>query len=884
MNNEEEKRCPLCAEEMDWTDQQLNPCKCGYEVCVWCWHHIMDMAEKDATEGRCPACRTPYDKDRIVGLEANFQRVAANCASRKQKLPKAKPKPNEGRKDLSNVRVIQRRMAYIIGLPLDLADEELLQRKDYFGQYGKVTKVSLSRTAGGAVQQFINDTCSVYITYSKEEEAVRCIQSVHGYVLDGRLLRASFGTAKYCHAWLRNMPCNNPACLYLHTVGAEEDSFGKDEVAAVHTRNRVQEIVGATQYLHRRSGSMLPPPVVEQLNNHSATAEEPLCNNGLKDVAYAPVASGDHLSCSKEKDGSIRSCKQMATFVDIVGRSCNSGSNKDVNSDEEERILNLFSDSDRVETECSDSMLLKSPAPSQFDNAASRSKLYGEPFREASKLLSVERSNSSLDETCITKEQFGLPMDSGRQVLHSPFNTTTEDSLTFDDQRSKNSFRSSHKVSLLPSYPAETTKNCSDNSWWHTDYHNQISAEPVHSYADQEDRIPSPYISSVLLNDGYNEKKFQSSAKSDRIYRCSNSFSNEEIVEHLRRLDHETLVNNDENSAAVESSIISDILAMDLDGSDNSAFPQTVAGLFEARDGRHGSLRNFQNNDQSRFSFANKHGFSGQQNDLGSPSSNIGQELNFPVLQDSCENKDHLYKSQHHASRAPNSMPPGFSMPSKPPPGFSAACLRTEQAIAASSGRYVRTGYHYRSPSLGNLSNSSDDLVDPATTVGGGKSSTNGLTNSWTSSFSSRCSSSFDEDTKHWSFMQQQSAAATAIHHEPQFSQASMQQQQQHHTPQQQFPSHDDFGSGLTSGLMDLHHQSYDPSLFTQQPKFGNGYHQHNQLQLQLQLQLQQEGQQHAPRSEVERGFGFESLLPGYGDYMFQMPTSGDVYTRVFGM
>ena len=29
MNNEEEKRCPLCAEEMDWTGQQLNPCKCG---------------------------------------------------------------------------------------------------------------------------------------------------------------------------------------------------------------------------------------------------------------------------------------------------------------------------------------------------------------------------------------------------------------------------------------------------------------------------------------------------------------------------------------------------------------------------------------------------------------------------------------------------------------------------------------------------------------------------------------------------------------------------------------------------------------------------------------------------------------------------------------
>lgn len=49
------------------------------QVCVWCWHHIMDMAEKDATEGRCPACRTPYDKDRIVGLEANFQRLKIHC-------------------------------------------------------------------------------------------------------------------------------------------------------------------------------------------------------------------------------------------------------------------------------------------------------------------------------------------------------------------------------------------------------------------------------------------------------------------------------------------------------------------------------------------------------------------------------------------------------------------------------------------------------------------------------------------------------------------------------------------------------------------------------------------------------------------------------------
>ncbi|KAG6432882.1 hypothetical protein SASPL_104472 [Salvia splendens] len=38
--------------------------------------------------------------------------------------------------------------------------------------------------------------------YSKEDEAVRCIQSLQGF---GKPLRACFGTTKYCHAWLRNV-------------------------------------------------------------------------------------------------------------------------------------------------------------------------------------------------------------------------------------------------------------------------------------------------------------------------------------------------------------------------------------------------------------------------------------------------------------------------------------------------------------------------------------------------------------------------------------------------------------------------------------------------------------------------------------------------------
>lgn len=46
---------------------------------------------------------------------------------RKMKSQKAKAKSSsEGRKQLSSVRVIQRNLVYIVGLPLNLADEEVL--------------------------------------------------------------------------------------------------------------------------------------------------------------------------------------------------------------------------------------------------------------------------------------------------------------------------------------------------------------------------------------------------------------------------------------------------------------------------------------------------------------------------------------------------------------------------------------------------------------------------------------------------------------------------------------------------------------------------------------------------------------------------------------
>ncbi|KAJ8458227.1 hypothetical protein OPV22_031153 [Ensete ventricosum] len=293
MSDDGERTCPLCAEEMDLTDQQLKPCKCGYEICIWCWHHIIEMAEKEDTEARCPACRTPYDKDRVLKVAAaNSERIIAEMYSeKKQKSQRAKTKISaEAMKHLSTVRVMQKNLVYITGLPTNLCDENILERKEYFGQYGKVLKVSISRPAGTSFQKTSNSAFGVYITYAKDEEAVRCIQAVHNFVLEGKSLRACYGTTKYCRAWLRNMTCSNPDCLYLHDIGSQEDSFTKDEIISAYTRSRVPQI--ASSNAQRRSGNVLPSPM-DDLDNNGTVLDKHLvksaCNTASSQVKGIPL-------------------------------------------------------------------------------------------------------------------------------------------------------------------------------------------------------------------------------------------------------------------------------------------------------------------------------------------------------------------------------------------------------------------------------------------------------------------------------------------------------------------------------------------------------------------------------------------------------------------
>lgn len=167
------------------------------------------------------------------------------------------------RKHLANMRVVQKNLVYVVGLSSKLAKEEVskvnphgfdrrsrlttlsrirpqliptLRSNEYFGQYGRISKILISKrtTASKLVMGTSESNIGVYVTYHRKEDAARAIVAIDGSKgRDGKILRASYGTTKYCTTYLRNLPCTNPACTYLHEPGEEADSFTKEDLSTL---------------------------------------------------------------------------------------------------------------------------------------------------------------------------------------------------------------------------------------------------------------------------------------------------------------------------------------------------------------------------------------------------------------------------------------------------------------------------------------------------------------------------------------------------------------------------------------------------------------------------------------------------------------------------
>ena len=61
---------------------------------------------------------------------------------------------------------------------------------------------------------------AAYVVFHSQDDAWSCIEDLDNRTIAGKVVKACYGTTKYCHAFLKGMACNNPDCQYLHELGA----------------------------------------------------------------------------------------------------------------------------------------------------------------------------------------------------------------------------------------------------------------------------------------------------------------------------------------------------------------------------------------------------------------------------------------------------------------------------------------------------------------------------------------------------------------------------------------------------------------------------------------------------------------------------------------
>uniref|UniRef100_A0A0D9XVY1 RING-type domain-containing protein n=1 Tax=Leersia perrieri TaxID=77586 RepID=A0A0D9XVY1_9ORYZ len=732
MSDDGDRTCPLCAEEMDITDQQLKPCKCGYEICVWCWHHIMDMAEKEDTEGRCPACRTRYDKDRIVKMAATCDRTLVDKnVDKKQKTQKVKPKTAtvatvEAKKHLASVRVIQRNLVYIVGLPANLCNESILERREYFGQYGKVLKVSISRPTGAPSQQAsTNNSISVYITYAKEEEAIRCIQAVHNFVLEGKVLRACFGTTKYCHAWLRNMTCGNPDCLYLHDVGSQEDSFTKDEIISAYTSYLLHGMMIQAQFQKRWKDEIPYKPGIAKETQAVTSLESSL------DIDFSTLPSAwndddvvsDGVSKGSDEKHVVNDNGKLICSVSSMPAESGHLASKPSTSPKKDVAVNSTRQSS---PNCISSQVV---AKSELKD--------GDGDRQVTNTASItptlvdinDQSNQAAIDTAIENirsedtdiDRLSVRVEENQQldaILNASVVVPLSQSLMLADNKDSTCQPSPDKhrdwCSDLPS-SVSPLLNGIENSAVATDK-SHVRVLDVTAQASSSPYVHFPNTSSISLWNGKESSHASTSSTmmqpglSFSIDSTSNMFNGHpeglgtiyapsKLPEHLRvknhqpgavgavRIDKAVSVNKD------ESSIISDILSLEFDPWDESySTANNFAKMLSASEKNNvlfdaPSWKTKTSSTESRFSFA-------RQDNQGSYSSmrNYRSEQNFSSSSQNSHGNIHqsgiAFQPPEEGFSKSNSLtmldmlatgtskpkvsaPPGFSAPARVPPGFS---------------------------------------------------------------------------------------------------------------------------------------------------------------------------------------------------------------------
>ena len=156
-----------------------------------------------------------------IKREPNHHRYSSHPYRDKQEL-----------EELADARIITKNLVYIIGLSSSLADKAKLSKYEYLGQYGQIIKTVVNKNKAYNQNNIYGPSYSAYVTYSKPSEASIAILSLDNTKIDNHLIRASFGTTKYCSYYLKGIECTNKECLFLHKKADENDIIKRGDLTS----------------------------------------------------------------------------------------------------------------------------------------------------------------------------------------------------------------------------------------------------------------------------------------------------------------------------------------------------------------------------------------------------------------------------------------------------------------------------------------------------------------------------------------------------------------------------------------------------------------------------------------------------------------------------
>lgn len=177
-------------------------------------------------------CDTENNMNNMMGLRDHFSNNSMNSSMQQMQHNININNGIEHHKQftveqLKKIRIRQKNIVYVVGLPVNLCNAKLLKSSKWFGKYGTISRICFN-TSPKCVKA---NSIPTFVTYTNEFDACQAIQKMNLYCLsDGTRLKTNFGRTKYCPTFCEAKQCTNNKCKFLHEWANIDDIITEQEI------------------------------------------------------------------------------------------------------------------------------------------------------------------------------------------------------------------------------------------------------------------------------------------------------------------------------------------------------------------------------------------------------------------------------------------------------------------------------------------------------------------------------------------------------------------------------------------------------------------------------------------------------------------------------